>query len=223
MLEKFKVEFLPEAVDFMESLDKKSQEKIYYNIRKVQVTTDPELFKKLTGSIWEFRTLYNKTYYRLFAFWDKIDGKQTLVLATHGLIKKTGKTPLSELDKAEKIRQQYFDKKNSPMHTKKKMKTVSLDKMIDKHIGKIGTAPRNSFEQELKLDLLGYAIKEARLHHNLTQEQLGKLVGVQKAQISKLENNFTNARFDTVIKVFNALHAKVNFKVELPKTKLSVA
>lgn len=111
MLEKFKVEFLPEAVDFMESLDKKSQEKIYYNIRKGQVTTDPELFKKLTGSIWEFRTLYNKTYYRLFAFWDKIDGKQTLVLATHGLIKKTGKTPLSELDKAEKIRQQYFDKK----------------------------------------------------------------------------------------------------------------
>lgn len=109
------------------------------------------------------------------------------------------------------------------MHTKKKMKTVSLDKMLDKHIGKIGTAPRNSFEQELKLDLLGYAIKEARLHHNLTQEQLGKLVGVQKAQISKLENNFTNARFDTVIKVFNALHAKVNFKVELPKKKLSVA
>lgn len=105
----------------------------------------------------------------------------------------------------------------------KKMKTVSLETMIDKHIGKIGTEPRNSFEQELKLDLLGYAIKEARLHHNLTQEQLGKLVGVQKAQISKLENNFTNARFDTVIKVFNALDAKVNFKVELSKKKLSLA
>lgn len=111
MLEKFKVEFLPEAVDFMSSLDKKSQEKIYYNIRKAQVTNDPELFKKLTGSIWEFRTLYNKTYFRLFSFWDKIDGKQTLVVATHGLIKKTGKTPLSELDKAERIRQQYFDQK----------------------------------------------------------------------------------------------------------------
>jgi len=75
----------------------------------------------------------------------------------------------------------------------------------------------------LKIDLLGYAIKEARLYHNLTQEQLGKLIGVQKAQISKLENNFTNARFDTVIKVFNALHAKVNFKVQLPKRKLVVA
>jgi len=111
MLVKFKVEFLPEAVNFMESLDKKSQEKIYYNIRKAQVTNDPELFKKLNNSIWELRTLYNKTYYRIFAFWDKIDGKQTLVLATHGLIKKTGKTPLVDLEKAERIRQQYFDQK----------------------------------------------------------------------------------------------------------------
>ncbi len=109
------------------------------------------------------------------------------------------------------------------MPTSKKLKTVSLDTMIDKHIGKVGTPDRDAFEQELNLELLGYAIKEARLHNNLTQEQLGKLVGVQKAQISKRENNFTNARFDTVIKVFNALHAKVNFKVELPKRKLKVA
>ena len=102
----------------------------------------------------------------------------------------------------------------------KKLKTVSLETMIDKHIGKDGTFRRDAFEQELRLDLLGYAIKEARLYHNLTQEQLGKLIGVQKAQISKLENNFTNARFDTVIKAFNALNAKVNFRVELPKRKL---
>jgi HTH-type transcriptional regulator/antitoxin HipB len=109
------------------------------------------------------------------------------------------------------------------MPATKKMKTVSLDTMIDKHIGKTGTPRRDAFEYELKLELLGNAIKETRLHHNLTQEQLGKIVGVQKAQISKLENNFTNARFDTVIKVFNALHAKVNFKVELPKRKIKVA
>jgi phage-related protein len=95
----------------MESLDKKSQEKIYYNIRKAQVTNDPELFKKLNNSIWELRTLYNKTYYRIFAFWDKIEGRQTLVLATHGLIKKTGKTPLAELERAERIRKLYFDQK----------------------------------------------------------------------------------------------------------------
>jgi HTH-type transcriptional regulator/antitoxin HipB len=105
----------------------------------------------------------------------------------------------------------------------KKIKTVPLETMMDKHIGRLGTPSRDAFEHELRLDLLGYAIKEARLYHNLTQEQLGKLIGVQKAQISKLENNFTNARFDTVIKVFNALHAKVNFKVELPKRKLVVA
>ncbi len=86
------------------------------------------------------------------------------------------------------------------MPAKKKIKTVSLDTMIDKHIGKMGSPARDLFEQELKLDLLGYAIKEARLHHNLTQEQLGKLVGVQKAQISKLENNFTNARCDLLQK-----------------------
>ena len=95
--------------------------------------------------------------------------------------------------------------------------------MIDSHVGKPGSPAREAFEHELSLDLLGNAIKEARLYHNLTQEQLGKLVGVQKAQISKLENNFTNSRFDTVIKVFNALHAKINFKVELPKKKLKFA
>jgi HTH-type transcriptional regulator / antitoxin HipB len=104
----------------------------------------------------------------------------------------------------------------------KKLKTVSLETMIDNHIGKEGTSRRDTFEQELRLDLLGYAIKEARLYHNLTQEQFGKLIGVQKAQISKLENNFTDARFDTVIKAFNALNVKVNFRVELPKRKLSL-
>jgi HTH-type transcriptional regulator/antitoxin HipB len=114
-------------------------------------------------------------------------------------------------------------KKNKNMAATKKMKTVSLDTMINKHIGKTGTTRRDAFEYELKLDLLGNAIREARRHHNLTQDQLGQIVGVQKAQISKLENNFTNARFDTVIKVFNALNAKVNFKVELPKRKLRIA
>lgn len=111
MIERFKVELLPEAVKFLEALDSKAREKIYYNIRKSQVVNDPELFKKLSETIWEFRTLYNKTYYRLFAFWDKKGNEETLVLATHGLIKKTGKTPQGDLDKAERIRQQYFEQK----------------------------------------------------------------------------------------------------------------
>ena len=112
MTEKFKVEFLPEAVEFMESLDQKSQQKIYYNIKKGQLTNDPELFKKLNDNIWEFRTFYNKTHFRIFAFWDKSQLQQTLVLSTHGLIKKTDRTPKTDLEKAERIREQYFEQKN---------------------------------------------------------------------------------------------------------------
>ncbi len=70
-----------------------------------------------------------------------------------------------------------------------KFKTVSLDTMIDKHIGKVGTERRDAFENELRIDLLGQAIKQARQERNLTQAQLGEIVGVQKAQISKIENN----------------------------------
>lgn len=102
-----------------------------------------------------------------------------------------------------------------------KFKTVSLDTMIDKHIGKIGTARRDAFENELRIDLLGQTIKEVRQERNLTQEQLGQLVGVQKAQISKIENSVKNARFETILKVFDALGAKVNFSVELAKPKLA--
>jgi DNA-binding XRE family transcriptional regulator len=94
-----------------------------------------------------------------------------------------------------------------------KFKTVPLEAMIDKHIGKLGTAKREEFEKELRIDLLGQAIKEVRLERNLTQEQLGELVGVQKAQISKIENSVKNARFETILKVFDALDAKVNFNV----------
>lgn len=97
----------------------------------------------------------------------------------------------------------------------KSFKTVSLDTMIDKHIGKQGTPKRDVFEEELRLDLLGNAIKRARKERNLTQEELGALVGVKKAQISKLENSLTDARFETVLKVFKALNAKINFNVEL--------
>lgn len=102
-----------------------------------------------------------------------------------------------------------------------KFKTVSLDEMIDKHIGKAGTERREAFENELRIDLLGQAIRQARLEQNLTQEQLGELVGVQKAQISKIENSMKNARFDTIMKVFDALGAKVNFNVEINHKKIA--
>jgi HTH-type transcriptional regulator/antitoxin HipB len=102
-----------------------------------------------------------------------------------------------------------------------KFKTVSLDTMIDKHIGKLGTTKRDAFENELRIDLLGQTIKQVRQERNLTQEQLGELVGVQKAQISKIENSIKNARLETILKVFDALGAKVNFNVELTKKKLA--
>ena len=108
----FKVTFLTEARDFLLTIDEKSRDKIIFNIDKAKIKNNNELFKKLKGEIWEFRTLYNKTYYRIFAFWDKTEKIETLVLATHGIIKKTGKTPEKEIEKAENIRLRYFDLKN---------------------------------------------------------------------------------------------------------------
>ena len=111
MKEKFRVEFLEEAAEFLETLDDKAKEKVLYNVWKARITNDKELFKKLSGEIWEFRTLFKKTYYRLFAFWDKSDKVDTVVISTHGLVKKTGKTPSGEIEKAERIRKIYFELK----------------------------------------------------------------------------------------------------------------
>jgi len=111
--QKFKVEFLEEAAEFLDNLDEKVRDKIIYNITKATYSNDNELFKKLTDNVWEFRTLYNKTHYRLFAFWDKTDKADTLVISTHGLIKKTDKTPMSDLDKAERLRKTYFKLKET--------------------------------------------------------------------------------------------------------------
>lgn len=110
---KFRVEFLDDAKHFLDSLDEKSREKIIYNIWKSRSTNDKELFKKLQDEIWEFRTKYNKTYYRLFAFWDKTGKEDTVVISTHGLIKKTDKIPKKEIEKAERLRQHYFNDKNT--------------------------------------------------------------------------------------------------------------
>ena len=99
---------MPQAVDFMEKLQDKAREKVYYNIKKSQFVRDEELLKKLTEFIWEFRTLHNGIAYRLFAFWNKSSGKDTLVIATHGFIKKKQKTPVNEIRKAEEIRIAYM-------------------------------------------------------------------------------------------------------------------
>ncbi len=107
---KFRVVYTEEAIEFLESLDSKARGKIAYNIGKCMYYIDKDLFKKLENSdIWEFRTLYNGIQYRLFAFWDTEN--ETLVIATHGIIKKTQKTPAKEIAKAESIRKEYFKSK----------------------------------------------------------------------------------------------------------------
>ena len=108
---KFNVEFLEPVIEFLGSLDQKSREKVLYNIWKSRSVNDAELFKKLKEEIWEFRTLYNKQYIRLFAFWDKSDKQDTIVVSTNGFLKKTDKTPLAEIEKAEDLRVKYFNEK----------------------------------------------------------------------------------------------------------------
>jgi HTH-type transcriptional regulator / antitoxin HipB len=103
------------------------------------------------------------------------------------------------------------------------MKTYSLDEVKDRYIGVKGTPEREEFEFELQLDILGEMIKSARKERNLTQEELGELVGVQKSQISKLEKNASNVTIHTILKVFTALRAKVNFKVSLMDNEMSIS
>jgi len=103
-----------------------------------------------------------------------------------------------------------------------KLNKKSLDKMIDMHIGREGTEKRDTFEEELRLDILGQTIKQIREEKHMTQAQLGELIGVKKAQISKIENNLTDARFETILKVFRALNAKINFNVEFVNQNVSI-
>lgn len=119
-MKKFDVLFLTEAREFLLLLDEKSREKIIFNIDKSKFKSDSELFKKLQGEIWEFRALFNKTHFRIFAFWDKENNKQTLVVATHGIVKKTDKTPEKEIGKAEQIRLKYFELKSKNSYGNKK-------------------------------------------------------------------------------------------------------
>lgn len=95
------------------------------------------------------------------------------------------------------------------------LRIYTLDEAKDKHLGKIGTDKRDQYEYELRLDLLGEMIKKARQERNLTQTQLGELIGVQKSQISRIENNAKNVAIETILRVFRALKAKVNFSIEL--------
>lgn len=107
-MQSFETIFLEEADEFMQTLDKKSRQKVMFNVRVAEQTNDPELFKKLNDTIWEFRTKYLGRQIRILAFWDKSIKTKTLVLATNGFIKKTSKTPQNEIERAERIRNRYL-------------------------------------------------------------------------------------------------------------------
>jgi DNA-binding XRE family transcriptional regulator len=109
------------------------------------------------------------------------------------------------------------------METKGKMKMLTLDELKDKHIGKIGTSDRDKYEFDLKVELLGDAIRKTRKERKLTQEQLGNLIGVQKSQISKLERNTRNVTIETILKVFRALKTDIKFSIDLNSGNYEVA
>lgn len=102
------------------------------------------------------------------------------------------------------------------------MKKYTMDEMEDRYFGKKGTQQRDQYEYELKMELLGKMVKTTRKERNLTQAQLGDLIGVNKSQISKIENNANSARIDTILKVFKALKAEINFNVKLENKKLQI-
>jgi len=103
------------------------------------------------------------------------------------------------------------------------LEMFSFDEIKDEFIGEVGTEKRTLYEQELQMEILGDLIKKVRLERNMTQEELGKLIGVQRAQISKLENNTTNVTVETILRVFSALKAKVNFNVEILNNNVKIA
>ena len=107
--------------------------------------------------------------------------------------------------------------------TKAQLKSYSLDQIKDKYVGKKGSSERQKYEYELRMEVLGHMIKKVRLERNLTQEQLGKLIGVQKAQVSKLESSTNSATIDTIIKVFKALKADIRFNVKLGNRHLELS
>ena len=118
----------------------------------------------------------------------------------------------------------YFElKKKQNENEDKELEMFTLDQIKDEFIGEIGTEKRTLYEQELKIEILGDLIKKVRLERKMTQQELGKLIGVQRAQISKLENNTTNVTLETILMVISALKAKVNFNVELLNSNIKIA
>lgn len=109
------------------------------------------------------------------------------------------------------------------MKREQEFKIKTFEQLKDKHLGKNGTPERDKYEFELKVEILGQMIKNARKERHLTQEQLGELIGVQKAQISKLERNTKNVTIETILKVFRALRTNIKFSIDMNEDNFEIA
>jgi HTH-type transcriptional regulator / antitoxin HipB len=128
----------------------------------------------------------------------------------------------NQIQKEINLKEKYFNFKNQHLESGITMRAYTLSEMKDVHIGKPGTPERDTYEYELRMDFLGDMIKTVRKARNLTQEELGNLVGVQKAQISKLESSVKNTSIDTILKVFRAMNAEINFNVKMDERQMQL-
>ena len=176
------------------------QKKIEYVFNLVkQVERVPEkFFKHLTGTngLYEIRVEYESNIFRIFCCLD--EGK--LVVLLNGFQKKSQQTPANELEKAKKLKEEYF--KSKIMETNKYKGITSFDELLDKKYGSIGTKKRNEFEESSQMFIISKMLKAARKEANLTQEQLAQKAGTKKSYISKLENAKGNIQLSTLIRIF---------------------
>ncbi len=186
--------------EFYSKQSLKVQKKIEYVFNLVkQVERVPEkFFKHLTGTngLYEIRVEYESNIFRIFCCLD--EGK--LVVLLNGFQKKSQQTPANELEKAKKLKEEYF--KSKIMETNKYKGITSFDELLDKKYGSIGTKKRNEFEESSQMFIISEMLKAARKEANLTQEQLAQKAGTKKSYISKLENAKGNIQLSTLIRIF---------------------
>lgn len=177
--------------DFYNSRTEKVQKKILWTLRVIEdLDRIPEIyFKHLerTDGLYEIRIQSSSDIFRIFCFFDN----NNLVVIGHGFQKKTQKTPGRELERAEKIKREYYEKKN----------VTTLSEFIDKKVGKKGTKKRGKFEADYEAFKLGILIQQARQEKGLTQEQVAELSGTNKSYISKLEKDLKDVRFSTLQRI----------------------
>jgi len=222
-LQYFQTRFLEEADKFIAGLDLKAARKVFYNIDLAEQSNDPKLFKnfkKTSGNLGQSLVAYKSGCLHF--------GTKTMKLKLWFLLLTVLSKKWTKFRQT-KLNEQLISEKNilranlkNNIMAKAAMKSYSFAEMKDKYIGKKGTKDRDQYEYELRMDVLGRMIKTARQERKLTQEQLGKLVGVQKAQISKLESSANSATIDTVLKVFKALKADIHFNVTIEKQYLQL-